>query len=103
MKYLSEEEQYKEILSNEELSMIKDYELREIRTRYWNKIHQAFLDEHNISDEDLEDVYDKLRDDERKEIEEYKLKEAAKQSKESEVYEFDKVAEETRNYLSKNL
>lgn len=49
-KYLSEEEQFKEILNNEEISRIKDPELRNIRAKYWNLLHQVFLDEHKIPD-----------------------------------------------------
>ena len=33
--WLSEEEQYKDTLNNEEISRIKDPELREIRQRHW--------------------------------------------------------------------
>ena len=33
--WLNEEEQYKDTLNNEEISRIKDPELREIRQRHW--------------------------------------------------------------------
>ena len=36
--------------------------------------HKAFLDEHGISDSELENVFDGLRDAEMREIEEYKAK-----------------------------
>lgn len=58
--YLSEE-QYNEILSPNEISRIKDYELRGIRSKYWNLRHEAFLDEHNIPDQELEKVWNSLK------------------------------------------
>lgn len=70
--YLSEEEQYKDILNNEEISRIKDLELRNIRSKYWHLKHQAFIDEVNISDNMLESKYNKIMMEENKEIEEYK-------------------------------
>jgi hypothetical protein len=76
--YLSEEEQFKEILNNEEISRIEDYELREIRSKYWNKFHKAFLDEINIPDRLLGDVMDKIRKDEKVEIEAYKIRKQIK-------------------------
>ncbi len=38
--WLSEEEQYKENLNNEEISRIKDPKLREIRERHWKYRHK---------------------------------------------------------------
>lgn len=70
--YLSEEEQYKDILNNEEIYRIKDLELRNIRTKYWHLKHQAFIDEVNISDSMLESKYNNIMTEEKKEIEEYK-------------------------------
>lgn len=70
--YLSEEEQYKDTLNNEEISRIKDLELRNIRTKHWHLKHQAFLDEVNISDSMLESKYNNIMAEEKKEIEEYK-------------------------------
>jgi hypothetical protein len=37
MEELSEKEEYKETLSKEEISRIKDCDLREIRHKYWLK------------------------------------------------------------------
>lgn len=71
--YLSETEQYKEILNNEEIQRIKDHKLREIRTKYWNLRHKATLDEHEIPDSELRNVYGKLDKEEQQEIEKYKL------------------------------
>ena len=76
--YLTEEEQYKDVLNNEEIERIQDYELREIRNRYWNKFHKAFLDEANIPDQMLGDVLNKIRQEEKKEIEAYKIRRSTK-------------------------
>lgn len=70
--YLSEEEQYKEILNQYEIEMIMDDELRAIRSKYWNLRHQAFMDENRISDKQLEIIWDELCIREQKEIDEYR-------------------------------
>lgn len=70
--YLSEEEQYKEILNQYEIELIKDNELRAIRSKYWNLRHQAFMDENRISDKQLEIIWDELCIREQKEIDEYR-------------------------------
>lgn len=72
--YLSEEKQYDEILNQDEISRIKDDKLREIRSKYWTLQHKAFLDEYNIPDEKLEEVWNILKSKELKEIEEYRKK-----------------------------
>ena len=72
MVYLSKKEQYKKSLNIEEISRIKDAELREIRQRYWNLRQKAFLDEKNISDRDLGKIFDDLYNEENVEIEHYK-------------------------------
>lgn len=72
--YLSEEEQYKEILNQEEISRIKDNELRSIRSKYWSLRHKAFIDERGISDAELEKVFDELNKQEKIEIEQYKIR-----------------------------
>lgn len=74
MVYLSEKEQYKKSLNREEISLIKDAELREIRQKYWDLRQKAFLDEKNISDRDLGKIFDDLYNDEKIEIENYKTK-----------------------------
>lgn len=71
--YLSEEEQYKEILNQEEISRIKDNELRSIRSKYWNLRNEVFLDEHGVSDIELEKVLNELDKREKLEIEQYKI------------------------------
>ncbi|MBU5439815.1 hypothetical protein KQI42_17500 [Tissierella sp. MSJ-40] len=70
--YLSEEEQFKEILNNEEISRIKDPELRNIRFKYWNLLHQTFLDEQRIPDSMLGKEFDKIKAEEKKELDEYR-------------------------------
>ncbi len=74
MKYLSSEEQFAEILNNEEIGRIEDYELRNIRMKYWRMKHEAFQDEHRISDADLGKEYDRIKELEDAEIEEYKVR-----------------------------
>ncbi|MDU2066738.1 MAG: hypothetical protein E6713_18140 [Sporomusaceae bacterium] len=70
--YLSEEEQFKEILNNEEISRIKDPELRNIRAKYWSLLHQTYLDEHRIPDQMLGKEFDKIKAEEIKELNEYR-------------------------------
>lgn len=72
--YLSEEDQYKEILNNEEIRRIQDPELREIRQKYWNLRHKAFLDEAHISDQELSNVFDDIIAKEQEEILRYRKK-----------------------------
>lgn len=72
--YLSAEEQYKEILNYEEIERIQDTELQEIRRKYWNLRHKAFLDETHISDQDLEHVLDGIKVKEHAEILRYRQK-----------------------------
>lgn len=70
--YLSEEEQFKETLNNEEISRIRDPELRNIWFKYWNLFHQTFLDEQRIPDSMLGKEFDKIKAEEKKELNEYR-------------------------------
>jgi hypothetical protein len=70
--YLSEEEQFKEILNDEQIYRIEDPELRSIRLKYWSLLHKTFLDENKISDGKLGKEYDKIKAAEIKELSEYK-------------------------------
>lgn len=70
--YLSEEEQFKEILNNEEIRRIKDPELRNIGLKYWNLLHKTFLDEQKIPDSMLGKEFDKIKAEEIKELDEYR-------------------------------
>ena len=72
IEYLSEEEQYKENLNQDEISRIKDYNLREIRQKYWKLRHEAFLNEHEIPDSEISSVWNELKRKELAEIEEYR-------------------------------
>ncbi|TKI54920.1 hypothetical protein E8L90_05355 [Brevibacillus antibioticus] len=58
MDYLNYEDQFKVILNQEEINYIQSPQLREIRMKYWRLRHEAFIDERNISDSDLEKVLD---------------------------------------------
>lgn len=70
--YLSEEEQYKEILNLDEISRIKDFKLRQIREKYFLLYKKAFLNENEIPDYELESVVEEIHKKEQAEIEEYK-------------------------------
>lgn len=72
IEYLSEEEQFKEILNNEEISRIKDPKLRNIRSKYWYLLHKTFLDEHKIPDSMLGQEIEKIKAAEMKELDEYR-------------------------------
>lgn len=69
---------FKEILNNTEISRIEDSELREIRWHYWKKKHEVFLDEIGVEDSELESVFDKIMEEERIELENYKIKHSIK-------------------------
>lgn len=68
MTYLSEEEQYKETLNDEEIQRIQDPLLRSIREKYWHLKRDAFLDEHRIPDREISKVLDELIRKEQEEI-----------------------------------
>ena len=71
--WLNEEEQYKDTLSNEEISRIKDPELREIRQRHWQyrfKIHK----DRTVADQEFVRMSETDWEKEQKEILEYKKK-----------------------------
>lgn len=72
MEWLSEEEQYKEDLTSEQIRRIKDEELRDIRYKYRERMLRNFNDEKNISDKELIRIWKEDKEKERKEIEEYR-------------------------------
>ena len=72
VQYLTEEEQYKKYLNNDEISKIKDLDLRKIRYKYWKMRLDVFLDEHGISDFDLAKHVEKIDIEEEKELLEYR-------------------------------
>ena len=72
MSYLTKEEQYRKILNNEEIDRIEDWELRSIRSKYWSLRHKAFVDEANIPDTKVEQIWKELCAQEQKEIADYR-------------------------------
>ncbi len=54
-----------------EIEKIEDLGLREIRLKYWNLKHKAFLDEHGIPDQEIGNVFDSLTKKEEEEISRY--------------------------------
>ncbi len=61
------------------IKKIEDHGLHEIRLKYWNLKHKAFLDEHGVPDEKLGEVCERLDEEEEKEIAKY-LKEQEEQT-----------------------
>lgn len=70
--YLTEEEQYKECLSAEQISRIKDPILRDIRYEYLKKQRALFIDEYNFPDQIFIIESDRLVAEEAREIARYK-------------------------------
>ncbi len=64
-------EKYNCTMNPKQINNIPDNNIINIKHKYWNLYHKAFLDEHNISDTELGNVFDKLKLEERKELEEY--------------------------------
>ena len=58
-------------MNPKEIDEIEDINVFEIKRKYWELKHKAFLDEHNIADKDFGNVYDSLTQEERQELEEY--------------------------------
>nr|WP_207715117.1 hypothetical protein [Clostridium beijerinckii] len=69
---MSYEDQFTDTLNQEQISRIEDNEIREIRWKYWNLAHKAFIDERNIPDSELGKVLDELRLAEQKELAPYR-------------------------------
>lgn len=61
-------------MNNEEINKIDDLGLRNIRLKYWELKHKAFLDEHGIPDQELGKVWDMLTEKEEKEVSSYLAK-----------------------------
>lgn len=72
MDFLSEDRQYDETLNNEEIARIRDLELRKIRAKYWKKQTDIFLDEQNIPDDMLGKYSNQIKEQEKRELEEYR-------------------------------
>lgn len=58
-------------MNPEKILQIKDKKIREIKRKYWNLKYEAFIDEQNIMDWELNEVINKYKLLERKELEEY--------------------------------
>ena len=58
-------------MNNKEIEQIEDAQLREIRMKYWNLKHKAFLDEHRIPDNKIGEVFDYLTAKEEEEVSVY--------------------------------
>lgn len=58
-------------MNNKEINEIQDIGLLEIRWKYWNDRHHAFLNENGISDQEIGTVFDNLTADEEKEVAAY--------------------------------
>ena len=61
----------KYLYSNINIYDIEDNNIRQIKIKYFNKIHSVVKDEYNIKDKDLAKVYEQLKEEEKKELEEY--------------------------------
>ena len=61
----------KYLYSNIKIHDIEDNNIRQIKIKYFNKIHSVVKDEYNIKDIDLAKVYEQLKEEEKKELEEY--------------------------------
>lgn len=72
--YLSKEEQFKDILNDEEIGRIEDDELREIRQKYWDLYRKVLCDEAHISDQELGRALDDVKAKEQAEILRYRQK-----------------------------
>mgnify|MGYP000982693429 CR=1 FL=1 len=72
MDFLNEDRQYDETLNNEEIARIRDLELRKIRAKYWKKQTDIFLDEQNIPDDMLGKYSNQIKEQEKRELEEYR-------------------------------
>ena len=58
-------------MNQNEINDISDSNIRNIKMKYWEKKHKAFLNESGIKDEDLDKEYNRLKELEKKELEEY--------------------------------
>lgn len=59
---------YNCIMNNNEIANIGDDRIREIKSKYWNLRHEAFIDEYNISNLELENIWDELSLKEKQEL-----------------------------------
>lgn len=73
-RYLSYDEQFKDVLNREEIERIENPELRAIRSKYLKMYRDILLDEQNVPDSELESVTNQIQAREQKELEVFKKK-----------------------------
>lgn len=64
-------EKYNCAMNPYQINEIEDINIRNIKAKYWELKHKNFLDERNISDQELGNVYDDLTQQEKKELTKY--------------------------------
>ena len=62
---------YNQEMNTSLISKIEDQKIQEIKKKYWDLKHKAFLNENEIRDWELGEVINKYTELERKELEEY--------------------------------
>ena len=64
-------EKYTVNMNQNEISEISDSNIRNIKMKYWDKKHKAFLNEREIQDTELGNEFDRIEELEKKELEDY--------------------------------
>ena len=64
-------EKYTVNMNQDEISEISDSNIRNIKMKYWDKKHKAFLNEREIKDTELGNEFDRIEELEKKELEDY--------------------------------
>lgn len=64
-------EKYTVNMNQNEISEISDSNIRNIKMKYWDKKHKAFLNEREIKDTELGNEFDRIEELEKKELEDY--------------------------------
>ena len=64
-------EMYTVSMDQNEISEISDSNIRNIKMKYWDKKQKAFLNEREIKDTELENEFDRIKELEKKELEDY--------------------------------
>lgn len=73
MNHLSYEDQFKEVMNQEEISRIQNPEIRKIREKYWRLQHEAFINERDIPDFKIGKLSKELRRQEQEELQRFKV------------------------------
>lgn len=58
-------------MNSTKIAEIEDLKIQDIKKKYWDLKHKAFLDEYKIKDWELGEIFDRYTSLERKELEEY--------------------------------